>query len=210
MAKPLSIAERVIVHALLDARGPVPIATLAELTGVVSHSVRSAISAARPALAEAGAEVFCTGILADACYVLIAPDPEALRALAGPKVERPSYMGFLDRYGATLKVIVEAGGRPVPLNAITGAIYARDHGETRRRVVSMIREICARLERQGAAKTIRQVGPAAEPLYAWGSADEPQEAVVASDGVTLPSVAGVYRYAAGRLTLDGRPAGRMA
>lgn len=211
MPKPLSIAEHVIVHALLDARAPVPLATLAELTGIVPHSVRSAISAMRPPLAEVGAKVFCTGALADACYVLIAPDQAALRVLAGPKTERLCFMGFVDRYAAILRLIVDAAGRPVPLNEITGSIYSRVHVEHRRRTASMIREIGACLAKQGAAKTVRVVGAGASPLYAWGPADDAAEPIgMPDEGITLPSVGGAYRYAAGRLTLDGQPAGSAA
>lgn len=212
MAKHLSIAERVIIHALLDAPVPVAIGRLAELAGITQGSVQSVICSIRPSLTELGAVVVCIGKLDAARYRLDASNPDQVRTMAGPPVERLCFMGFVDRYAAILRLIVEAAGRPLALQELADAVYRRSHAQQHVRAANMILEIRATLEKQGSASTILLQGTPKAPVYVWGPRDEGSLAPERppAEGVTLPPVGGAYHFAAGRLTLDGRPAGRAA
>lgn len=207
MADRLSIPQRLLLHTLLEATAPVSILTVMRTIGVKPKSASHLISRTRLKIEPTGARIICHGNCDARRYELVAADRAAVLVMAGPKVVRPTFMGFADRHGEILRLIVEAAGRPMSLREISVGVYDCSHAFRRDRVASMIETIRIELAARGSEQTILRRGS----LYLWGPAtDDAEDAPPRADGITLPSVGGAYRYAAGRLMLDGQVVGRAA
>lgn len=211
MAQDFALSHRALLRALLDAGGCVYASDLARIAGIGQSSITPAMSVVRAAIAPHGAVLKTAGSRELMQYYLRADNLEPLHALAAVPEGRAWFMGFCDRYALVLRQIVEAGGTPIALTDIVTALYGKPYKHYLTRVAGMVEQMRQQLAKHDAEKTILHRGRPGAQAYAWGLVEAASEPVpMLREGVTLPPVGGAYHFAAGRLTLDGRPAGRAA
>lgn len=207
----ITLSHRAILRALLEAGGPVYVSDLAKAGGITASHITVAMSAVRAAIKPHGARLKTYGSHETLRYYVAADDLEPLHAVAAVPEGRAWFHGFSDADALILRRIVEAGGQPVLVADIVTATYAKPYFYRQAHVVRVVGKIRERLAAQGSEQTILSRGRMGALAYAWGPVtDDVEEVLVGERGITLPSVGGAYHYAAGRLMLDGQPAGRAA
>lgn len=200
-------AARAVLHVLLNAGTSVPIGVIATSAGISPRSANSTISLARKALAGTDTKIIVSGTRETLEYRIEGEDLSQAWAIAGAPIRLPHFQGFTGLRAIVLRVIVEADGRPIPLDDLVLTVYGSVRLRERQRTADVIRGLRVALAADGSPKTILSIGRQGGGVYAWGpAAPLTDEDRLPSDeaAITLPSVSGAYHYAAGRLFLDGQ------